>query len=72
MISKQIGLKIKFERIKRNWTQEELGFRAELNKGTIWKIETNRVSPNVDTLEKIANALEMTFIELVDTSKVEL
>lgn len=72
MISKQIGLKIKFERIKRNWTQEELGFRAELNKGTNWKIETNRVSPNVDTLEKIANALEMTFIELVDTSKVEL
>lgn len=72
MISKQIGIKIKFERIKRNLTQEELGFRAELSKSTIWKIETNRVSPNVDTLEKIANALEMTFIELVDTSKVEL
>ena len=72
MINKKIALKVKFERLKKNLSQEELAFRANLNKNTIWKIETERVSPTVETLDKIAKALGLDFSTLVDISKVEL
>ena len=72
MISEKIALKIKFERQKKNFSQEELALEAGLNKNTIWKIETNKVSPSLDTLEKIAKALNLEFSELLDVSKVEL
>lgn len=72
MISEKVCLKVKFERQKRGLSQEELAFQAGVNKNTIWKIETGQVSPNVKTLEKIAQALSMEFSELTDVSKVDL
>lgn len=72
VISDKICLKIKFERIKRNLSQEQLAFKANVNKNTIWKIETGKVSPTIETLGKIANALEMEFSELIDVSKINL
>lgn len=72
VINKKICLKVKFERLKKSLSQEELAFIAGLNKNTIWKIETGRVSPTIETLEKIANALEIDFNTLTDVSKVEL
>ena len=72
MISKKIGLKIKFERQKRGFSQEDLAFEAGLSRNSVWKIETNQVSPTIATLEKIANALGMDFAELLDVSKVDL
>ena len=72
LFNKKICLKIKFERLKKGYSQEELAFRAGVNKNTIWKIETERVSPTVETLDKIAKALGLDFSTLVDISKVEL
>lgn len=72
MINQKICLKVKFERIKKNLSQEELAFNAGLNKNTIWKIETGKVSPTIETLDKIARALEIDFSTLTDISKVEL
>lgn len=72
MISEKICLKVKFERIKRNLSQEQLAFKANVNKNTIWKIETRKVSPTIETLEKIARALEVEFLELIDVSRIEL
>ena len=72
MISKKIGLKIKFERQKRGFSQEDLAFEAGLSRNSVWKIETNQVSPTIATLEKIAKALGMDFAELLDVSKVDL
>ena len=72
MINKKICLKIKFERLKKGYSQEELAFRAGVNKNTIWKIETAKVSPTVETLAKIAEALEVDFTTLTDISKVDL
>ena len=72
MINSKICLKVKFERIKKGLSQEELAFRAGVNKNTIWKIETAKVSPTVETLAKIAEALEIEFTTLTDVSKVEL
>ena len=72
MISEKICIKVKFERIKRNLSQEQLAFKANVNKNTIWKIETGKVSPTIETLEKIANAFGMNFLDLIDVSKIDL
>ncbi len=71
-ISNKICLKIRIERIKRNLSQEELSFAAGLSKNGLGRIERAEVSPTITTLEKIADALEIDFLELVDVSKVEL
>ena len=72
VINSKICLKVKFERLKKGLSQEELAFLAGVNKNTIWKIETNKVSPTVETLAKIAKALEIDFTTLTDVSKVDL
>ena len=72
MISEKICLKIKFERQKKNMSQEDLALRSGLSRNAIWKIESGRVSPTIDSLEKIAKALEMDFASLTDITKVDL
>lgn len=72
MINEKICRKVKFERIKAKLTQEELAFAAGLNKNTIWNIETEKVSPSIKTLEKIAKALNMDFYTLIDITKFEI
>ena len=72
MISKKISKKIKLERNKRDLSQLELANLAGVDKNTIWKIETGKVSPTLDTVEKIAKAFGMEFNELTDVSKVDL
>ena len=71
-ISKKVGLKIKLLRNKMGISQEELGFRADISKTQIGLIERGESSPTIDTLYRIANALETTLIDLVDVSKVDL
>lgn len=72
MINKKIALKVKFERMKKGFSQEELAFEAGISKTSIWKIETGKVSPTVETLAKIADALGIDFVTLTDISKVDL
>lgn len=72
MISEKICLKIKFERQKQGLSQEEFALKAGLSRNAIWKIESGRVSPTLDTLEKIARALNIDFATLTDVSKVDL
>lgn len=60
----KIGLKIKIERIKLGISQEELGFRANVNKNTIGMIERGEQSPTFDTMEAIANAFGISVQEL--------
>lgn len=72
MTGRKVALKIKFERMKKNLSQEELALSAGLSRNSIWKIETGKVSPTIETLDKIARALEIDFSTLTDISKVEL
>ena len=60
----KIGLKIKLERTKLNISQEDLAFRANVNKNTIRAIERGAQSPTFDTLESIAGAFGITVQEL--------
>ncbi len=71
-VSKKIGIKIKLLRNKIGISQEELGFKAELNKNSIGAIERGESSPTIDTLDQIAHALEITLVDLVDVSKIDL
>lgn len=71
-ISVKVAKKIKLERVKKDLSQYELALRAGIDKNTIWKIETCQVSPTIKTLEKIAHALDIDFLTLLDVSKIEL
>lgn len=72
MIHDKISLKVKFERQKKGLSQEALALEAGLSRNSISKIETGQVSPTIQTLEKIAKALGIDFMTLVDVSKVDL
>lgn len=71
-LSSRICLKIKLERMKRNISQDELASAAGLNRNTIGKLERMETSPTIETIEKIAKVFDIDFLELVDTSKVDL
>lgn len=63
-VSKQLGMKIRIERIKRNLSQEELAEMANLSRPTIGAIERGENSPSVDTVQAIADAFGLTIQEM--------
>lgn len=68
----KIGIKIRLERTKENISQEKLGELASLSKAYIGSVERGESVPTIETLNRIANALDITLVELVDVSKVDL
>ena len=71
-INNKICLKIKLERIKRNWSQEVLSEKCSISKTSIGAIERMQSTPTALTLAKIALAYEITVSELTDISKISL
>ena len=71
-ISSKICLKIKMERTKRGWSQEQLGELAGISNTSIGAIERGQSTPSTLSLAKIANAFGITVSELTDVSKVNL
>lgn len=71
-INNKICLKIKIERTKRGWSQEQLGEYADISKNSIGAIERCKSTPSTISLAKFALAFGMTVSELTDISKVEL
>lgn len=58
-------IKLKVERVKKNWTQEELAKKSGVGRVTISNIERKGIKTiPVYTLEKLANALDITVSEL--------
>lgn len=72
MISEKICQKVKLERIKKGLSQESLANISGVSRNAIWKIESGKVSPTIETLEKLAKALKIDFATLTDVSKVDL
>lgn len=72
MINEKICKKVRLERLKRGFSQEELANRSGVSRNAIWKIESGKVSPTIETLEKLAGALDLDFATLTDVSKVDL
>lgn len=58
-------LKLKIERVKKGWTQDELAKKSEVGRVTISNIERKGIENiPVYTLRKIAAALDLTVQEL--------
>ena len=71
-ISTKICLKIVLERTKRKLSQEKLAELSDLSKNSLGAIERGTSSPSIDTLDRIASALEIELSELVKVKSVDL
>ena len=71
-LTNKFGKKLKMERKKRNLAQFALAELSDLKKNSIGVIERAENSPTLETIEKLANALNIPVTELIDVSKVDL
>jgi len=71
-INRKIGIRIRIARLDKKISQEKLAEFADLNKNTIGSIERGEISPTIETLYKIANALDIELHDLVDITKINI
>ncbi|MCD1259744.1 helix-turn-helix transcriptional regulator [Paenibacillus athensensis] len=69
-ISMVVGENIRVLRQNRGLSQEKLALRASINTSYIGQVERGEKSPTIDTLEKIATALEVTVQDLFKPNEV--
>jgi transcriptional regulator with XRE-family HTH domain len=62
-----VAKNIRVQRLARGYTQEELSELAGINRNYTGMIEREERSPTVDTLEKIAKALAIDPVILLET-----
>lgn len=60
----QLGMRIKYLRKQKNWSQEDLALEANINKNYICDLENGRRNPSLEILERIAFAFGITLSEL--------
>ena len=60
----QLGMRIRYLRKEKGWSQEDLALEADVNKNYICDLENGRRNPSLEILEKIAIALQITLSEL--------
>lgn len=70
--SEKIGIKISILRKKLKYSQEKLAELSDLSKNSISTIERGESKPSIDTLDRIAKALNIELKDLVDVSKMDL
>jgi transcriptional regulator with XRE-family HTH domain len=58
-------LKMKAERLRRGWTQTDLGARTDLSASDVSRIETGRLQPYPRQAQRIAKALKLAEDELL-------
>lgn len=71
-INRKIGIRIRIARLDKKISQEKLAEFADLNKNTIGSIERGEISPTIETLFKIATALDIELHDLVDITKINI
>lgn len=60
----QLGLRIRFLRQQKGFSQEEFAFRAHINKNYLSDLENGRRNPTLDILNRLVSALGITLSEL--------
>ena len=63
-IDKKVGLNIRLERVKRGISQEILADIAGIARSTMGIIERGEQSPSLQTVAKVANALQIDMYKL--------
>ena len=61
-----ISEKIRYFRLQRGLSQEQLADRAGINTNTVRKYELGKRKPKLEQLKKIAGGLEISVIEFLD------
>ena len=61
----QLGPALRLERRKRGLTLAELAAASGLSKGFVSQIENDKTSPSLDTLERLAGALDLRVVDLL-------
>ena len=56
---------------ERGWSPEKLSDLSGVSRPTIYDLRANRISPRLDTLERLANALKITHVELLETREAK-
>jgi ribosome-binding protein aMBF1 (putative translation factor) len=64
-------LRIKAERLRRGWSQQDLGYRARVQATDISRIERGRFIPYDGQAERLARVLGLTRNELLENAAVE-
>ena len=63
-ILEQLGMRIKYLRKRKGWSQEDLALEANVNKNYICDLEKGRRNPTLKILERIALAFRINISEL--------
>lgn len=63
-IDKKVGLNIRLERIKKGLSQEGLADISGIARSTMGIVERGEQSPSIQTLAKVANALNIDIYKL--------
>ena len=64
-VEKQLGMRIRYLRSQKKWSQEDLALEADINKNYISDLERGNRNPTLKVLERIAVALNITLEELL-------
>lgn len=64
-IEKQLGMRIRYLRTQKKWSQEDLALEADINKNYISDLERGMRNPTLKVMEKIAVALKISLEELM-------
>ena len=63
--AEKFATRVRFERIKRKYSQEKLAELAGIGRSTLTQIEAQTSSPTLDVVEKIAKALGFETYEML-------
>lgn len=71
-LARKFATRVRFERIKRKYSQEKLAELAGIGRSTLTQIEAQTSSPTLDIVEKIASALGFEPYELLILKNLEI
>lgn len=60
----QFGMRLKYLRQKKGWSQEDLALESHVNKNYISDLENGRRNPTLEIMERLSIALGITLSEL--------
>ena len=69
-IAKDLGLRIRQLRNEKHMSQEELAFKAGISPAHLGQIERAVKNPTIDTIGKIASALDVPVTDLFSTNRI--
>jgi len=71
-LTRAVAARIKYLRLTKSMSQEDLALRAEINPAYFGQVERGLKCPTIDTLYKISKALEVSLSELLRTDALPM